>query len=356
VKRVEKPIKCHVLRLASKSHPWDVSVVKRAVGVVGGSGYSGQELIDLLRFAKRDFDLRATLTREDLASDAALQSKIQGLDIVFLCTPNEISLELAPKILAAGVSVIDLSGAFRLKKHSYPQWYGFDHSAPADLARSEYALYPWVKPASLQAKPGPRLIANPGCYATAVEMTLVPLLKSEMIDPSRIYVDAKSGTSGAGRKPSVGLLFTEVAGEFKPYKVGSHQHWPEIVETLETLAGVKTAPVFVTELLPLERGISAAFFLEWNEKLPTAHRTAEHLASVVTQAYASDPSVEVGTLESFATLRGVQRNNRISIRTTLAFGRPVVFTTLDNLQRGAAGQALMNAYCLAGLEQPEFLL
>jgi N-acetyl-gamma-glutamyl-phosphate reductase len=330
--------------------------VKRTVGVVGGSGYSGQELIDLLRFAKRDFELRATLTRDDLATDAALKAKIQGLDIVFLCTPNEISLELAPKILEAGVSVIDLSGAFRLKSHSYPEWYGFDHSAPRELARSEYALYPWVKPLSLQAKSGARLIANPGCYATTVEMTLAPLLKSSAIDPSRIYVDAKSGTSGAGRKPSVGLLFTEVAGEFKPYKVGSHQHWPEIVESLEALTGVKTSPVFVTELLPLERGISAAFFLEWNEKLPSPQRTAEYLAQVIAEAYESDPSVLVGTSDSFATLKGVQRTNRISIRTTLAFGRPVVFATLDNLQRGAAGQALMNAYCLAGLEQPEFLL
>jgi N-acetyl-gamma-glutamyl-phosphate reductase len=324
--------------------------------MVGGSGYSGQELVELLRWSKQDFELREKLTRDDLASDEALSKKISGLDIVFLCTPNEVSLELAPKILAAGVSVIDLSGAFRLRKHSYPEWYGFEHSCAEWLERAEYALYPWVKPESLAKKPGPRLISNPGCYATAVEMTLIPLLKSKAVDPARIFIDAKSGTSGAGRKASVGLLFTEVAGEFKPYKVGSHQHWPEIVESVENFAGAKTAPVFITELLPLERGISAAFFLEWNDALPAEKRTAEHLASVLSQAYALDPSIEVGTGENFATLKGVQKNNRLSIRTTVAFGRPVVFATLDNLQRGAAGQALMNAYCLAGLEQPEFLL
>ncbi|MEO5667089.1 MAG: N-acetyl-gamma-glutamyl-phosphate reductase [Bdellovibrionota bacterium] len=330
--------------------------MKHAVGVVGGSGYSGQELIDLLRGSKQDFELRAQLTRDDLASDEALKKKISGLDIVFLCTPNEISLELAPKILAAGVSVIDLSGAFRLKKHSYSQWYGFEHSSPACLAQSEYALYPWVKPASLKAKPGPRLIANPGCYATAVEMTLIPLLKSELIDPVRIFIDAKSGASGAGRKPQLSLLFTEIANEFKPYKVGSHQHWPEIVESVEALSGVTTAPVFITELLPIERGISAAFFLEWNPSLPPELRHVDHLVRSIASAYGDDPSIEVGSDEKFGTLRGVQKNNRISIRATVAFGRPVIFTTLDNLQRGAAGQALMNAYCLAGLAQPEFLL
>lgn|GEM_PF-62468 len=330
--------------------------VKRAVGVVGGSGYSGQELIDLLRWSRQDFELRERLTREDLLSDNVLVKKISGLEIVFLCTPNEISLELAPKILAAGVSVIDLSGAFRLKKHSYPEWYGFEHSAPDALARSEYALYPWVKPPALSQKPGPRLIANPGCYATAVEMTLLPLLRSKTIDATRIAIDAKSGASGAGRKPHVNLLFTEIASEFKPYKVGAHQHWPEIVETLETLAGEKTSPVFITELLPLERGISAAFFLEWHPSLSPEHRSARHLVKVLGEAYALDPSVEVGSGDEFATLRGVQKNNRLSIRATVAFGRPVVFATLDNLQRGAAGQALMNAYCLAGLDQPEFLL
>ena len=330
--------------------------VKYAVGVVGGSGYSGQELVELLRWSKKDFELRAKLAREDLASDEALNKKLSGLDIVFLCTPNEVSLELAPKILAAGVSVIDLSGAFRLKKHSYPEWYGFEHTETKWLSVSEYALYPWFKPASLKAKPGPRLIANPGCYATAVEMTLIPLLKLDAIDPSRIFIDAKSGASGAGRKASVGLLFTEVANEFKPYKVGAHQHWPEIVESVEMFSGVKTEPVFITELLPLERGISAAFFLEWNAKVPADKRNAEFLVSVLKQAYASDPSVEVGTDDPFASLKSVQKNNRLSIRVTVAFGRPVIFTSIDNLQRGAAGQALMNAYCLAGLEQPEFLL
>ncbi len=254
------------------------------------------------------------------------------------------------------MNVIDLSGAFRLKKHSYPEWYGFSHAHPDWLSRSEYALYPWVKPLPLSQKPGPRLISNPGCYATAVEMTLLPLLRDKVIHPDNIFIDAKSGTSGAGRKASVNLLFSEVANEFKPYKVGSHQHWPEIVETLESLGAGSTQPVFVTELLPLERGISAAFFLDWHPELPASRRTAKSLEASLREAYSQDPSVEVGTDESFASLRGVQRSNKISIRATVAFGRPLVFSTLDNLQRGAAGQALMNAYCLAGRPQPEFLL
>jgi N-acetyl-gamma-glutamyl-phosphate reductase len=282
--------------------------------------------------------------------------RLKGLDLVFLCTPNEISLEWAPKILAQGVSVIDLSGSFRLKKHDYLKWYGFDHTENELLKKSEYALYPWQKLASLKDKAGPRLIANPGCYATAVEMTLLPLLKAQVIHAQHIFVDAKSGTTGAGRKASAALLFSEVAGEFKPYKVGQHQHWPEIVETLEKFAGVVCEPVFVTELLPIERGISAAFFMEWDPAWPQEKRTAHELEKIFVEAYLSDASVKIGQGDEFAAIKSVARTNKISIKVNVAFDKPIAFCVIDNLQRGAAGQALMNAYQLFDKKIPEFLL
>lgn len=326
-------------------------VKKMRVGIAGATGYSGQELIDLLSRDKLNFEAPVLLGRDNFES-----ANFRNLDIVFLCTPNEVSLEMAPKILAEGVSVIDLSGAFRLKKYSYEEWYGFEHTEKQWLRDSEYALYPWIKIPSLSEKKGPRLIANPGCYATAAQMTLIPLLKAGLVDPQHVYMDAKSGTSGAGRKAAVSLLYTEVSGEFRPYKIGKHQHWPEIVENVAILSGVPSQPVFVTELLPIERGISIASFLEWHPKLDAADRTPEALLIAFQEAYASDPSLRVGTEESFASLKSVQRTNRISIQVGVAFGRPMVFTVIDNLQRGAAGQALMNAYQLAGLPQAEFLL
>jgi N-acetyl-gamma-glutamyl-phosphate reductase len=321
------------------------------VGVAGGTGYSGQELLDLLARDKENFEVAALLGRDNFEP-----SRLKDLDLVFLCTPNEVSLEMAPPLLEHGVSVIDVSGAFRLKKYSYEEWYGFEHTQKTWLAKSEYALYPWTRIPSLKEKAGPRLIANPGCYATAAQMTLIPLLKAGLLDPQHVYMDAKSGTSGAGRKAQVSLLHSEVFGEFRPYKVGKHQHWPEIVENLELLSGVRLQPVFVTELLPIERGISIASFLEWHPSLSAVDRTPETLLQTFREAYAGDPSVRVGTDDSFSSLKAVQRTNRISIQVGVAFGRPMLFTVIDNLQRGAAGQALMNAYQLAGRPQPEFLL
>lgn len=338
-------------RLARETHPWDLpDVSKIKVGIAGGTGYSGLELLELLK-KDSQFEVLSYFGRE--AFDA---TRLKNLDLVFLCTPNEVSLEMAPKILEQGVSVIDLSGAFRLKTHSYSQWYGFEHTESHWLSKAEYSLFPWVKLASFKELPGPRLIANPGCYATAVLMTLIPLLKSSLIDPNHVFLDAKSGTSGAGRKPHVSLLFSEVFGEFRPYKVGQHQHWPEIVEYLEVLSGVTLNPSFVTELLPIERGISLACFAEWAPQLPMKLRNAEKLKEVFDKAYESDVSVRIGTDEAFASLKSIQKSNRVSIQVGVAFDKPMIFTVIDNLQRGAAGQALMNAYQLLGQPLPEFLL
>ncbi len=313
------------------------------IALAGSTGYSGQEFLSLLRGQESDFTVEARIGRED-----KLQELKGRVDLAVLCTPNEVSLEMAPVLLEQGISVIDVSGAFRLKKHGYPEWYGFEHTAPQWLARSEYGLHPWqsIKPHDGAA---PRLIANPGCYATAVAMALLPALRAKLLDPKHLFIDAKSGTSGAGKKASADLLFTELFGEFKPYKVGKHQHWPEIVETVASYGGGAIDPVFVTELLPIERGISVAVFGEWAPELPTSLRNAEALVQAFADAYAKNPDISFGSGAELASLKAVQRTNRFHVQATVAFGKPVLFAVIDNLVRGAAGQALVNARAWAGL-------
>jgi N-acetyl-gamma-glutamyl-phosphate reductase len=309
------------------------------VAIMGSSGYSGQECVRLLESHPR-FKIVAQLGREDKA--AAWAGKI---DIVFLCTPNEVSLEQAPLFLKAGIHVIDLSGAFRLKKHAYPEWYGFEHTAPQELARAEYALYPWFKVKPAQAGGAPRLIANPGCFTTTVLTALIPLCRSGLIEMDPLFIDAKSGVTGAGRKAETRLLFSELYGEFTPYKVGKHQHWPELVEAVDQFASCAIKPVFVTELLPVARGISAALFGVWTS---TAPDRLERLVASLKEAYAGMSDISVGTDPALASMKKVVGTNRVHVQVQEAFGKPVIFVVADNLLRGAAGQAVMNANQLAG--------
>ena len=330
---------------------WErVSVKEIRVGILGHRGYSGQELIRYLKLCS-GWKIQHASGREGLEA-----AQIRECDVVFLCTPNEVSLEWAPKVLSEGVSVIDLSGAFRLKEHSYSEWYGFDHSSQEWLSKSEYALQGFTEVKSLEEQPGPRLIANPGCYATATELALIPLVSEKLVKSSSIYVDAKSGTTGAGKKASADLLFSELFGEFKPYRVGKHQHWPEIVESVSKYASEKIEPVFVTELLPVERGISVASFFEWHESVAQADRMVESLTKVLASAYEGREDILVSADPADLSLKKVQFSNRIHIVPTVAFAKPVVFSMIDNLGRGAAGQALMNAHSLFGQNFPRCLL
>lgn len=310
--------------------------------VAGGTGYSGQELLRLLE-GHPAYHLVQQIGRDDLTRNFSGRA-----DLAFLCTPNEISLELAPALLAQGISVVDVSGAFRLKRHSYPEWYGFEHTAPEWLERAEYALYPWCRPNPWKAGDAPRLIANPGCFPTAALALLLPALRSGLVSEKNLVLDGKSGTTGAGRKAETRLLFSEVFGEFAPYKVGRHQHWPEIVEAVSKFAAIETSPMFITELLPLPRGISMALFGEWTPKAKEHPDRVENLLKAFCEAYSVDPCVRVGTEPSLTSLKAVVGTNRVHIQIQEAFGRPVLFSVIDNLQRGAAAQALMNANQLTG--------
>jgi N-acetyl-gamma-glutamyl-phosphate reductase len=321
---------------------------KITCAVVGARGYAGLELMKILlkhplvelkyAFATSQFEIFDQLNSDKSSKvECLLDSEIMThlADVVFLATPAEVSLKLAPKILDAGKKVIDLSGAFRLKKHDYPKWYGFAHTEKKALEMANYGLLPWVGPA-----PSLNLVANPGCYATAISLALIPLLKENLINPEHIVIDAKSGASGAGRKASENLLFTEVDGECLPYKVGRHQHEPEILETVEVYTGIKIKPHMTTSLLPIRRGIIAGVYATLNEG-----KTASDVEAALHKSYSQYPFIQWTAISKSANLLSLKKvvgTARTQISYEVVDQKLYVFSCLDNLMKGAASQAVEN--------------
>jgi N-acetyl-gamma-glutamyl-phosphate reductase len=316
------------------------------VSIVGARGYSGLELAKLLFSHPQVNFTHAFATKEFLLSDDLFETQatnviclpdsqlMQNLtDIVFLATPAEVSLKLAPQILAAGKKVIDLSGAFRLKQNDYQTWYHFEHTEKALLQSAQYGLVPFAKPFSGETN----LIANPGCFATAVLMALVPLLKKGLIQPEGLVIDAKSGTTGAGKKAAENLLFSEVAGNCLPYRIGHHQHYPEIQEAVAQFTGVKIEPHFSTHLLPVPRGIIASIYAE------ATTMSLDAIEAAFAEAYADQPLVKFGKeISKLAKLAPVSGTARTQISYQLVGRKLYVFSVIDNLMKGAASQALEN--------------
>jgi N-acetyl-gamma-glutamyl-phosphate reductase len=280
-------------------------------------------------FATREFHLSDEIFSEAATKVACLTDNhvMDHLtDIVFLATPAEVSAELAPKILAKGKTVIDLSGAFRLQ-NSEP-WYGFDSGH-----KGEYGLVPFCGTYANET----RLIANPGCYSTAINMALLPLLKHGVIESSGIVIDAKSGTSGAGRKASESLLYSEVEGQCLPYKVGRHQHLPEITEAAKAFADTTIEPHFATHLLPVKRGIIASIYA--NAKTSNL----AHVEHAFATEYANYSLVRHGgDVEKLANLQKVVGTPYVHISYALNGKKLYVFSAIDNLLKGAASQAVEN--------------
>jgi N-acetyl-gamma-glutamyl-phosphate reductase len=320
--------------------------VKTPVSIVGARGYTGLELARLLLkhpaaelthcFATQNFLLSDELldkTAEQVSCLNESQLLNNLTDIVFLATPAEVSLKLAPQILRQGKRVIDLSGAFRLKKNDYSKWYNFEHTEKNLLLEAEYGLLPFCGPLQKNTQ----LIANPGCYATAIALALIPLLKRNLINADSLVIDAKSGTSGAGRKPVENLLFTEVDGECLPYRVGRHQHFPEIQETVESFAGAKINPHFTTHLLATPRGIIAGIY---------ANAKTDDLSAIekaYTEEYFSYPLVRHGRqVSKLAGLKKVVGSPYAHISYELVDKKLYVFSCIDNLLKGAASQAVEN--------------
>lgn len=320
---------------------------KKKVGIVGARGYSG---LDLARILLRHpgAELTACFANEksfalsDYLPEAAAEQvsvvplteiEQMKLDCVFLATPAEASLELAPKLAQGNRNVIDLSGAYRLRADDYKKWYGFEHTSPTLLEKAAYGLAP------LSSPKGAKLVSNPGCFATSVLMALVPLLRTGLIDPSRITIDSKSGTSGAGRKAAENLLFTEVDGDCLPYRVGKHQHLPEIIRYAKALGGVDIDPHFVTNLLPTRRGIISGIYADLRDGV-----TVEDVTEAYESAYAGYSLVKFGPIQGAKglSLRQVTGSARTHIRYEVVGEKLYLFSLIDNLLKGAASQAVEN--------------
>jgi N-acetyl-gamma-glutamyl-phosphate reductase len=339
-----------------------------AVGIVGVSGYSGIELTRIvaghpgLELALAVSDKWAGTTLADHlpvgAAGGALAVRPQkeataaafaGLDIVFLCTPAEASMALAPVALEAGARVVDLSGAFRLPANEYPRWYGFAHARPDLLPSACYSMPEAGASGDIRSA---RLVSNPGCYATASTLAVLALLRGEIIAQDGIIIDAASGTTGAGRKASEDFSFSEVDGDFRAYRVLRHQHTPEIERAL-ALAGQPALKVtFTPHLLPTRRGILATVYGRLNPGKTGADATA-----AIARFVAGKPFLRAAKPEA-VRLHPVVSTNRVLLGADADPERGVAlaFAALDNLVKGAAGQAVQNANLMLGLEETTGLL
>ncbi|HEX3901454.1 MAG TPA: N-acetyl-gamma-glutamyl-phosphate reductase [Polyangia bacterium] len=332
------------------------------VGIIGVSGYSGMELARLLaghpRFAlalavsdkwagdlmgdRLPFGGPSATVRIRPQTDAA--QAMSGLDLVFLCTPAEASLELAGQALVAGARVVDLSGAFRLAADEYPRWYGFSHPRADLLQIACYAMPEAGVSGELRSA---KLVSNPGCYATASTLATLALLRGGVIAKEGIVIDAKSGMTGAGRKATEEMSFTELEGDFRAYKVLKHQHTPEIERTL-ALAGAGALRVtFTPYYLPVRRGILATVY---GRLLPG--KTGADAAAAV-KAFVADRAFLRATKPEGVRLHAVVGTNRVLMAADADPERGVAigFAAIDNLVKGAAGQAVQNANLMFGLAE-----
>jgi N-acetyl-gamma-glutamyl-phosphate reductase len=300
--------------------------------------WAGRSLGDML-------PIGGPAARISCVAQADAAQTFAGMGVAFLCTPALVSIELAGGALSAGTRVVDLSGGFRLPAEQYPRWYGFTHPRPDLLAGAVYSMPEAIENgAPLRSA---RLVANPGCYPTASVLALLPLLRAGIIERAGVIVDAKSGTTGAGRKGTEDLSFSEVDGDFHAYRVLHHQHTPEIERALG-LAGVGDAPVtFTAHLLPTRRGILATAY----GRLRPA-KTAADAAEAVRSFAGARPFLRCAVPDA-VRLQAVVGTNRALLGADADPERQIAigFAAIDNLVKGAAGQAVQNANLMLGLDE-----
>ncbi len=340
-----------------------------SVGIVGGTGYTGVELLRiLLRHPKAQVRVLTSRTEAgkpvadmfpNLRGHTDLQfsdlniDDLKTCDVVFFATPHGVAMQHAKELITAGTKVIDLAADFRLQNlEQFEKWYGMEHACPEVLENSVYGLAELNREKIKQAQ----VIGNPGCYPTTVQLGLAPLLKSAqaLIETKNIIIDAKSGVSGAGRKASLGMIYSENADNFKAYGVAGHRHHPEIVEALENISGQKggfEGLLFVPHLVPMIRGMLSTIYVDLTE---TGKQT--DIQALYEHFYANEKFVDVMPANSSPETRSVRGANELRI----ALYKPqpnklIILAVQDNLVKGASGQAVQNMNLMFGFDEDEGL-
>lgn len=336
------------------------------VGIIGATGYGGAELLRLLLLHSgveiTCLAAKMERTKEKIAnifpqlrgrtelvcSDLDIGKMVKLADFIFLALPHKVSMKIAPRLLEEGKRVIDLSADYRLQDgETYRKWYDVKHTSKHLLGETVYGLPELYRREIRNAT----LVANPGCYSTSVILGLAPLLSSDLIEREEIIIDSKSGVSGAGRFPGSSFTFSELDENFKAYRIMSHAHQPEIEEQLSKLSGGEVRIVFVPHLLPLKRGILSTIY----GKLKKEARSSE-IRHLYHEFYQNEPFVYVldGELPEIKAISGTNCC-QIGLHVNQSEKRVIIVSTLDNLTKGASGQAIQNMNIMCGFEETEGL-
>ncbi len=328
------------------------------VGLVGGTGYTGVELLRILALHP-NAELQAITSRSeagtpvagmfpslrgrvDLAFSEPDQAGLDRCDVVFFATPHGVAMSHAPALVEAGVKVIDLAADFRLQDlDQWSKWYSLEHTARDLLAEAAYGL-PEMNREQIRAA---RVVGNPGCYATAVQLGFLPLVEAGVVDVTRLVADAKSGVSGAGRKADLGIMFSEVSDNFRAYGVAGHRHHPEMIQGLGRVAGAPIRLVFVPHLTPAIRGIHATLYAQLTRQVD--------VQALFEERFRDEPFVDVMPAGSHPDTRSVRGANtcRIAVHRPDDGDLVVVLVIIDNLVKGASGQAVQNMNLMFGLDE-----
>jgi len=329
------------------------------IGIVGGTGYTGVELLRLLAqhpeaevrtiTSRKDAGTRVDAMfpslrgRYDLAFADPAAADLKACELVFFATPHGVAMAQARELVDAGTRIIDLAADFRLKDPAiFEQWYGMPHACPDLLAESVYGLPEMNR----EAIRGARIVGNPGCYPTAVQLGFLPLIEACVVDVEHLIADCKSGVSGAGRKAEVGLLFSEASDNFKAYGVKGHRHHPEIAQGLQSVCATDLRLVFTPHLTPMIRGIHATLYARITQP-------GVELQKLYESRYAGEPFVDVMPPGSMPDTRSVRAGNvcRIAVHRPQEGDMAVILVVEDNLVKGAAGQAIQNMNLMFGLPE-----
>lgn len=328
------------------------------VGIVGGTGYTGVELLRLLaNHPEVSLDVITSRSEAGMAV-SELFPNLRGhvdlnfsepdpevlarCDVVFFATPHTVAMALVPELIKRGTRVIDLSADFRLKDvEVWEKWYNTQHTCPELFDQAVYGL-PEMNREQIKSA---QLVAVPGCYPTATELGFLPLLEAGLIDPKHLIADAKTGVSGAGRKAAIPMLLAETSGSFKAYGVSGHRHLPEIREVLSAHCGEDVDLTFIPHLAPMVRGIHATLYGRLNKQAD--------LQALFESRYQDEPFVDVMPAGSMPETRSVQGANvcRIAVHQPQGSDTVVVLSVIDNLVRGASGQAIQNMNIMLGFEE-----